>query len=162
VSGGPPYVQQIYPKTYIIFDTNVSGEGRVGLHVEFDENYLWTVKFTFTRKPGNTNELSVHIAYPGGDFPPTGEEWTVFWTCNDSHPENPHLVQNKKFDNEDIFVWAEWKKIFNPADPYGWHNCVDMTQSISPDEGKTATMTFYNNDRTSQIDVTMTRGPQAP
>jgi hypothetical protein len=154
---GPPYVSNVYKADDIVFDTNVAGEGRTGFHVEFDENKHWQVEFKFVRKPGNNNELSAHIAYPGGGgFPHTGHEWTVFWTCNDHYPENPLLVKDVKFDNEDIFIWAEWKTKYDSSVPYDWTNCVRLTKEVGPN-GEWARLIFMNTDDSSQVEVRMTR-----
>lgn len=152
---GPPWISNVNVKDVLIIDTNVSCQGRKGFHVEFDENKRWTVEFVFVRKAGNENELSAHIAYPTGSFPPGAPVWTVFWTCNDHYPENPHIVPNVKFDNEDIFVWSEWK--IRPIPGEGWNNCVDITHEEGGPERSWCRLTFRNADGTSNVEVKLTR-----
>jgi hypothetical protein len=112
MSDGPPWVRDVRRDN--VPGGFINPPGGLGFHVTLDENRRWTITAQIIRAADNHNEISVMFVKPtfmgGGD---------VFLQMNDAYPGLPLTQTNYKFDNEDIYVFAQWKPTYNPSEAWG-------------------------------------------
>jgi hypothetical protein len=144
---GPPWIQDLkkepplsgcFPNGTLLTDQ--------AYHIALDENRRWIIRVLCSRPIGNQNELAVRMAKPRSNpFGGNGEE---FFNFNDKSGTvaTPANWQLYKFDNEDIWVWVEYK--FKADGNLAWSICNAISaqiQSNSPGQNNNCIMEFHSN-----------------
>lgn len=149
---GPPWIRNVYkdslPEGWLGGPDRPRGEV---FHLELDENHLYTVKADFTRPAGNVNELDVSFYKPV-----FGNRAERFLFINDHYPEHRGPFHGYKFDNEDIYVGAEYKDKYNPSLSVTWALCSAVGSAVSPPRVNSQCVMDFSNQAGSKIRVTIT------
>ena len=146
---GPPWIAKAGSASEMA-DGPLNQFRRDGYRLELDENRLWTVAFAFgPASDGVQNEQELLIAKPKGNF------WERHLTCR--HPSGePHTVTGFKFDNEDLFVWAQHKN--TPPDAgQSWHKSAPTKIELDPGSTRDWVLLYFTTPRGNASTVRISR-----
>jgi hypothetical protein len=153
---GPPWIESVtkdtLPDGWLGYDQDAVGTATV-FHLRLDENRRWTIQADFIRPGGNVNELNASFNKPVHFNTPER-----FLFINDAYPQHKGPFRNFKFDNEDIYVGAQYKLRYDASLTSVWSPCrADGAALDLPNNAKC--IMDFSNGAGSKIRVTVTLEP---
>jgi hypothetical protein len=143
MADGPPWIQSILPATFSVGGLNRTHRGYA---IKLDENRHYLIEVTATRAAGTNNELSLKLLR---DQALVGNIVKITW--NDLYPEYRGPWVDYKFDNQEIFVLAQYKVRPDPNDS-NWQDCGRSSGVVAPGgTGEYGTISFGLDNGTTLV-----------